>query len=352
MAAEFTLRELRPADNAALAALMTEEGDNPGFGLTTHYQIDPYRALLAQHDQTIGVVAEVDGFDGLAGVATVSFDELQFEDRLLPSAYLANLKVHHQFRRRGLGGMLAQWRIDRARQAFGDDGVIWTRMQRENGGSRGTARKWSREFLEPFNLTIMPNRTRPPKAPNSLVVRQAEMDDLDEVSSRLNQFYQAYNLFKPQTSESLAEWLAQTPVDRPIHHYFVAVGAHGNIVAGAGVTAMQHVMIERVNNPPLPLRTLNPIFNLFPRDYIIRTLPVSDLWHLPDQLAAAQFLWQSLRWQCREMGTTLMIPYDLRGPLAPIFQLKPWHQPRVELAVALHGPIPTSYGRLIYMSSR
>jgi len=44
--------------------------------------------------------------------------------------------------------------------------------------------------------------------------------------------------------------------------------------------------------------------------------------------------------------------YDARGPLRDVFQLKPWHQPRIELAFAVHGPVPMTQTKFIYLSGR
>jgi GNAT superfamily N-acetyltransferase len=349
----FVLREMQAADSRALTALMEEMSENQGLGMTTYYQIDAYQALTAVSGwKTLGVVAEVEDFDELAGIGTVSFGECQFEGVLRPFAYLANLKVHPRFRQQGLGTRLAQWRIDRAREHAGSDGVIWTGMQRDNEGSRRTASKWSREFFEPMIVAVVPIRSRPPRLSKDVVVHPAVPADLSEIAEKQNAFYHDFNLYPPQTADTLRDWLERSPVDRPVNHYFVAVDSAGEIIAGAGVTEGRQVLLDQLHNLPLPLRVLNRIVHIVPPDYVIQHLPVSKLWYSPGQPAAAQQVWETIRWECRTLGTTVSSVYDPRGPLRDVFQLKPWHQPRIELAFAVHGPVPMTQTRFIYVSGR
>ena len=85
--------------------------------MTTAYQHDVYRSLLAQHPSLFGVVAETPGVDGLAGFATAFVDGATVAGRPYPTAHLENLKVRADFRRQGLGARLAAWRHRGGREA-------------------------------------------------------------------------------------------------------------------------------------------------------------------------------------------------------------------------------------------
>ncbi|MEO8076290.1 MAG: HD domain-containing protein, partial [Acidobacteriota bacterium] len=102
MPTSFTLRQMRPDDGPALRALMENDLPSTGMSLTTRFLVDPYQAWLALKPSMIGVVAEAPGVEGLVGTATVAFEDVQFDGRVLPSAFLENLKVHHAYR----GGLL------------------------------------------------------------------------------------------------------------------------------------------------------------------------------------------------------------------------------------------------------
>src|SRR6187431_1918242 len=101
---------MAPTDGPAMDALLRAEPPTQAFRLTTRYRVDVYQALLAQHPDVIGVVAESEARDGLVGMATAFFGQVRSDDRAWPSAFLENLKVHHESRRQGIGGALAAWR--------------------------------------------------------------------------------------------------------------------------------------------------------------------------------------------------------------------------------------------------
>ncbi len=135
----FMLRALHPDDTAALTDLITEfDGE-----LTTHFLIDPYMAITAgTEERTLAVVAECGAYDGLVGMGTVRFGRMAFNGQVLPFAALDGLKVRAEFRGQGLGRQLAAWRVQQARDAYGDGCVIVTGLLRDNHASRAVATKW------------------------------------------------------------------------------------------------------------------------------------------------------------------------------------------------------------------
>ena len=76
---DFHLRPMRPSDGPALDVLMRTEALTTAMSLTTQYRHDVYQALMAQHATVIGVVAEAEGHDGLAGMATAYLDEVSVD---------------------------------------------------------------------------------------------------------------------------------------------------------------------------------------------------------------------------------------------------------------------------------
>ena len=143
MTAGYVLRPMEPTDGPAMDALLRAQSAVGQFQLTTRYLTDVYDALLAQHPDVVGVVAESDRHDGLVGMATEFFGEVRTRPRTWPSAFLENLKVHPAARRQGIGSALAAWRIDEATRRFADDGVVMTAIEASNAASLATAARWA-----------------------------------------------------------------------------------------------------------------------------------------------------------------------------------------------------------------
>src|SRR5688572_11952141 len=167
---KFMLRELQPSDNLALVKLITEfDGD-----LNTRFQVDPYLAILSGTEfRTRGVAVECTGYDGLVGMGTVRFSQVQFNDEVLPLAFLDGLKVQEQFRGQGLGYQIARWRIQKAREELGDQCVVGTGMLHDNHASHAVASKWCREFAESaLEVRFVPMLSRKPKPLTGVTVRE------------------------------------------------------------------------------------------------------------------------------------------------------------------------------------
>lgn len=340
----FTLRAARPEDSAAIAGLVTE-GDG---ALTTHFVCDPFTAITAgTEDRTVAVVAECPGEARLAGMATVRFGRVQFNDRVLPLAGLDGLKVREEYRRQGLGRQLAEWRIAQAQREYGDECLIITGMVRDNHASRAVARRWCREFIEPVHVVVRSTRAAPPRPPATLRVREVEPADYEAFAARRDRSYQSYHLQKPIDPESIANCLGLWINGQPIYRLYMAVDRAGNLLAGARLRLRGLFMKDVLAAPPLPLRLLNRVAHVFPEDYQIREINVDNVWYAEGHAQAARHLWESLRWHGHAFGSTLTLSLDPRDPLLALLQVRPWHGPRVEIALALHGPIASDRKRLV-----
>lgn len=346
----FTLRELQPSDGPALVKLLTEFGDD----LTTRFLVDPYRAIISgTENRTRGVVVECAGYDGLIGMGTVRFSRVQFNDQVLPLAFLDGLKVQKEFRGNGLGYQIASWRVQRAREEYGDECVIGTGMLHDNHASHAVASKWCREFAESaFDARFVPTLTRRPRPLAGVQVREIEAEEYEEFADKQNTFYSQHNLYPPRNPDSIADALRVSVEGKKPYRYYAAVDAHGNLLAGAQTWARGLLKSDTVNNLPALLRLLNRVVHLFPSDFIIRDVAVNGLWYESGQLRIAHFLWESLRWLCKDQGTVLAAAFDSRDPAIQVVTLKPWNQPRPKLTFALHGPTPIHRDRLLFASGR
>jgi hypothetical protein len=147
---------------------------------------------------------------------------------------------------------------------------------------------------------------------------------------------------------SIADALEVAVADRKPYRFFAAVDKHGNLLAGAQTWARGVLKFDTINNLPTPLRLMNKILHLLPSDFTLRDIAVNGLWYEPDQLNVARYLWESIRWQCRDQGTTVTAGFDPRDPARNAVDLKPWHQPRPQITLAIDGPSPLERDKPIF----
>lgn len=347
---KFTLREMQPEDSESVNRLISSfEGD-----MVTRFLVDPYAAIVSGTKyETIGVVVESAGHTGLIGMGTLRFGTVQFNGSVLPLAFLDGLKVHPEFRKQGLGFQIANWRVQRARERYGDGCVIGTGMAVENLASRAVAAKWCREFIDPASeIRILPVRNRPPKLLDGIAVREIEAGEYEEFAARQNSFYKDYNLYETGNADSIKSMLDIAVEGKNPYQFYAAVDRTGNLLAGIQTWARGMLKTDTLSNPPPPLRILNGLFHLVPPDYTIQDLAVNGLWYLPSQSNVARFLWESIRWLCRDRATTVIASFDPNDPAKEIVELKPWHQPRPKIRLAIHGPAPIDRNRLLFVAGR
>ena len=346
--ADFTLRPMEPGDGPAIDRLMRTEAQTTSMSMTTHYQHDVYQALLAQHPTLFGVVAEAPGHDGLVGMATAFTEEVSVGGRILPSAHLENLKVHHEVRRQGLGSRLAAWRIDEAHRRFGEETLITTGIEISNSGSLATARRWSTQTLGPVEVVIARVLGRAPTT-RGISVRPGTAADLEAIVAGVNGFYAGYDLYPPQTAAALAASLEPTALGIAHRQYRVAVRADGTIVAGACINERFKLMTDHIGNIPRPLALMSRVAPLVPNDGVIRSIELSLAWHAPGQQVAGRHLWDAIRHEWRDRATHASGQADPRGPLMEMLHVGRTLIPKVRIMIPVQSPIPIGEERPIYV---
>ncbi|MEO8396864.1 MAG: GNAT family N-acetyltransferase, partial [Chloroflexota bacterium] len=263
MSTSFHLREMFPSDGAAAQQLMETDPETAEMSMTTVFRIDAYQAWRALKANMIGVVAEAPGVEGLVGVATVAFTDIQFDGQVVPAAFLDNLKVRHDYRGQGLGTELVQWRIDRARERFGENCVIVSGTTSDNTLSQATMKKWISQFAGPLILMPQPPRDSEAELPAGISVRAPHESELDAVAARSNQFYADYNLYAPLSASGLKALLAGD-----VYHYRIAVDAQGKMIAGMLLAERAALFYDQFRNVPPPLK----MSGMLPPDERIRMM--------------------------------------------------------------------------------
>jgi predicted N-acetyltransferase YhbS len=345
---DFTLRPMEPRDGPAIDLLMRTEAQSTSMSMTTYYEHDVYQALLAQHPTLYGVVAEVPGRDGLVGMATAFTEEITVGGRVLPSAHLENLKVHHDVRRQGLGSRLATWRIEEAHRRFGGEGVITTGIEISNTGSLATARRWSTQTLGPIHVVVARVLSRAPVM-RGITVRPIVDGDLEAVVLGMNGFYAGYDLYPPQTATGLTASLEPTTLGIVHRQYRVAVRDDGTVVAGAQVNERFKLLTDHLERIPRALALASRVAPLIPRDGVIRSVELTLAWHASGEQAAGRHLWDAIRHEWRDRATHAAGNADPRGPLFDMLHVGPTMIPKIRLMIPVQSPTPLDEARPIYV---
>ena len=328
------------ADGPAFAALLARSADAGRFQFSSRFVVDPWVALEALHAPFEAVVAEAEGHAGLAGCGIVRYGHCRYEGAIRPFAFLNTLVVDPAQRRRGLGAALAAWRIARARERIGPDGVVYAGIQRGNTGSEKTATRWATQVVD-GRVVVFPTpppRRAPARRPD-FDVHAARPGELAAYSAGLEAFYREANLHVPETAESLAAWQATTPFDTPYRELFVVCDRGGALLAGLAFAEIGRLKATQIVKVPLVVRLANPLSGLLPADGRLREVAVSRFWFAPGHAAAARHLWRAARWAWRERGTAFMAWSDTRLPLLDIVRPKPW-MPRSTGRLVFAAPVP------------
>lgn len=344
---EVVFRPLERADHAAVLALIAESPDTGSITFKPVYKANITDAYTARRGDWRGVIAESGG--KAVGLGVVGFEETQLEGKVYPAAYLFSLVVHPAFRRQGIASKLAAWRLERARERVGSDGVIYAHIQKGNEGSLRNSQKWRNQFLEELNTVPVKTLDRPPTPQTGVVIRQAQDGDLDQVAARLNAFYADYHFYTPETAESLRHWLDVKIEGRPVNQYWIATDPQGNLLAGIGATMQTAYMDLHVVKMPTPIRLLNVVMKVVPPDGVLRSIDVHKAWFREGQVEAAHQLWETVRYQSRTIANTITVGFDPRSPITQMFAVPGW-MPRARLGMAVHAPVTLSADKLIYAS--
>ncbi|HUX14611.1 MAG TPA: GNAT family N-acetyltransferase [Spirochaetia bacterium] len=347
MPGEFRLRELGPEDGPAIAALDGQSPDGGTVAFSTVYLQDPFAALSALHPGVTGVAAVSPDHPGIVGMGAMTMGHCLYEGDNRPYAYLFNISVNPELRRRGIASRIYSWLIGAAREKLGDDTIIVAGIQNGNDASIRAASVWSSDLVQRTRTVITRMRTSPPRPLAKMEVREAEEADWDEIAMSVNRFYGQYNLYPPQTGQSLRTLHGATTLGFPIRHYYVVIEAHGSIVAGLSMTDEGSIEPIRIQRMPLFMRLGNRLLNVLPANGTMRRLPVHGLWFAENRIDAATYLWDTVRYLWRDRAEAMTAFVDPRSPLAEAIPRSPFI-PVSGGYVALAAPVRPSPKRFLY----
>lgn len=292
-----------------------------------------FRGAVALHDDT------------LIGMAFGDLLRVQWAGGVREAVYLSNLRVHPDFRRRGVASGLAAWGFSYIEELLGPQAVIYGAIMEDNV-SLSLARKFQFQSSAPIQGGIVPMRKSPPEPPPGLSIRLASGGDLPAIAEGMNAFYRQHDLWSPVSSASLRNFLDQKARDTsPNELYVVTRGEH--ILGGLSLSDRTNLVRMRISSAPIFVHSLGALLGVLPKSGILRALTVRRVWFEEGELEAGRYLWEQLRFQLRERGNCLGIAYDPRDQLAQLFQIPFW-LPMFKARYLVRASHPIEIERLIY----
>ena len=340
-------RQLEDTDGAAFAELSENSPDTGIVGVVPKYHIDAFQEISLNHENVIGVVANTSGFQGIVGAGLIGFGKCFFEDNYVDYALLHSLIVHPEFRRQGIATELANRRYKLALEKIGNDALILAGIQKGNSGSLATSQKWCQQISGIIQSNVVRMRNKPPVHNENITVRLAELNDLDEIIRHQNNFYQNYNFYSPDSPEKLIDWLAQTPFETPFRHYCVAVDSQANILAGLVIKEQYRLVSMQITRMPAWANFINRFLSIVPPDGILKQLSIEKFWFTENRLEEARHLWETIRWEWRDRGSSFVYMFDPRSPISEALRLPRW-MPKSSFTFAIGGSKKMSKERLVY----
>jgi hypothetical protein len=189
------------------------------------------------------------------------------------------------------------------------------------------------QSLGDLTVTPTPVTHRPPPRHGTATVRPARLanrDELDQIVTGFHTFSADHLLAPSVTALDLQRWAATELDGRPLNAYFVAIDTADRIVAGLGIEREAALTSLEVTRMPTLTRAASRLLRVVPTDGKLHNLNIKMAWFAPGHEAAARQLWQSVRFEIRSEGTTLVttlaqthpsgrcLPPD-HGPLARHF---------------------------------
>jgi len=329
------LRQARPDDGDALAALALASADTGRVRVSPRYLRNPVEAFASLVPELTWVVAEEKG--SLVGAAAYATDEeREVEGERYPGAMLGSLMVHPAHRRRGVARALTEWRLER----IGPDAIVVAAIQTGNEGSFANARKWSTQIFGSLLIPLFP----PADDYTGPAVREPEGDDEWEAYAEgLAAFERGWNLRTPETGASLRERSGRTLDGERFRHAYVAVES-GRVVGGIELFESGRLQTIVIEHLPPELRVLNVLLRLVPPEGELIETGTSRFWF--ERVDVGRALWAFARATAAKRANTVATQFDPRGPLSAVIRVRPW-TPKGRIAIAVRSPVPLDEARLL-----
>jgi len=313
-------RLVTPKDSPELENLITATADSGSIGFTDEYQADLLEIHRGLVEEFHGVVAVLDS--KIVGMVFGEVRWVQYAGQVVPGVYISHLRVHPDYRQRGIARGLSDWALEYITDLLRSDTVLYGAIMDGNVSLR-LADQYGFKETKPIQGGIVPMSKHPPKPIEDLEVRPAERNELAVIAEGMNAFYREHNLWIPVSVDTLEDFLKQEVSEVKPNQLYVAVRG-GKIVAGLSLSNRTELVRMRLTHAPWYARSLGNWLDVLPESGTLDALTVRRVWFKEGELEAARYLWDSLRYELREQGNCMGIAYDPRDRLADVFQVPFW----------------------------
>lgn len=297
------IRLPRPEDNEELIRL---DRISPEEGLISYY-VDRRPTYIRHPDSRSfhPFVAESDG--RIVGVIFSALADLYVNGSLHKCDYISSLRVHPEYRMKGIGSALITRAMDKGKEEGSD--IFWAVVIGKNLASFRAFQKCGFSRVGGLGFKVMTMGKR--KSSSGALLREAKKGDLDEMTEITSSFYEGHN-FRPELHR---DWLAnrQRIGDKSLGSSFVAV-RNGRIVATLRAVRRWLTTKMIITKLSWKMKMASLLLRLGVKEKsLLKMLDLTDLSYVPGEEAAAHDLMSFVKRRFREECKIAYLQYALGG---------------------------------------
>lgn len=329
----YQLRPMEARDAQAYAALMASSPESGLITIQTVFKENAYEMLMQRRIGQIVVIAETPEGQ-VVGTGAADARPVWFEGQAVQAVHLHSLMVHPDFRQHGVATALSQWRIEWAREQYGESVLVFAEIQQNDIASFNNASKWANGFGQQRESGFLRVYKSAPREDASLTVREIQESDYPAVVTGLNTFNHDVNFTRYVTADRLHRNLE--PIHGQVFRHRYVVVKNGEIVGGAVLSSHDPSVETRLIRAPLVNKLVARLSGMIYEDDVINGGEIDGIWFKPGHALDAHYMVEKLRFQAA--NNTSALNFTVVNPKAwEALQVSHW-QPHTILSVAYLRP--------------
>ncbi|MFQ6106903.1 MAG: GNAT family N-acetyltransferase [Thermoplasmata archaeon] len=296
------IRSPRPEDNEELIEL---DRISPEVGLVSYY-VDrrPTYIRRPEAEGFFPFVAEDDG--KVVGVVFSSVERLYVNGDVRKCDYISSLRVHPDYRKRGVGSALVRRAIQKGKEDGA--GIFWAVVIGKNLASFKTFQKCGFSKVGGLGLKILRMKRR--RRSSESLLREATEDDLQQMVDILSSFYSRHNL-RPEVTE---EWVTRRLRRKRSTSRFYVAEKDGIVVATVRAVKQWHTTKMIITKLPAKAKIGSFLLGLGIKEgSVLKMLDLTDLAYARGEERSANNLISFAQWRHADECRISFLQYALGG---------------------------------------